>query len=438
MEKAKIKELLVGHKQRFFLKTGLIERDIQEEINRFIPQREIVLITGVRRSGKSSLMRLICDDIVASMSVPLSNILYLNFDDERFVDFKVDDFELLYESFLELESPNGRKYLFFDEIQNIKGWERWLNRLYEFEDVKIFVSGSNASMLGSEISTVLTGRNRQVVNWPFSFREFLRLRKYNFEKNDIYLREKRVEIKKMLREYFELGGFPEVLKNNDPTLLEQYYRDILYRDIIARYSIKHIKEIKELSLFLASNIGTIHSYRSMQSAIGAKSITTIKNYLELLAEVFLFRYTDIFDYSVKRQIYNPSKVYCVDAALSSSIGFTFSQNKGHIYENIVYIELLRRKSDIYYWKSKKGKEVDFIIKRGLKATEAIQVCFSLDDEKTRQREFQALVEAKNDIGIESLTVITDDEDGNINIDGADIKITPLWKWLIKQPLAGEA
>ena len=242
----------------------------------------------------------------------------------------------------------------------------------------------------------------------------------------------------MLREYFELGGFPEVLKNNDPTLLEQYYRDILYRDIIARYSIKHIKEIKELSLFLASNIGTIHSYRSMQSAIGAKSITTIKNYLELLAEVFLFRYTDIFDYSVKRQIYNPSKVYCVDAALSSSIGFTFSQNKGHIYENIVYIELLRRKSDIYYWKSKKGKEVDFIIKRGLKATEAIQVCFSLDDEKTRQREFQALVEAKNDIGVESLTVITDDEDGSINVDGADIKIIPLWKWLINEPLTGEA
>ncbi|MBI4681235.1 MAG: ATP-binding protein [Nitrospirae bacterium] len=161
--------------------------------------------------------------------------------------------------------------------------------------------------------------------------------------------------------------------------------------------------------------------------------TLPKNYLELLAEVFLFRYTDIFDYSVKKQIYNPSKIYCVDAALSSSIGFTFSQNKGHIYENIVYIELLRRKSDLYYWKSKKGKEVDFIIKKGLKATEAIQVCFSLDDEKTRQREFQALVEAKNDLETESLTVITDEEDGNVSVDRTEIKMIPLWKWLSLEP-----
>lgn len=431
MEKEKIKELITAHTRTFLAGKGLVRREVQKEIARLLPQREIVLISGVRRSGKSSLMRLICDDITRKESVPASNILYVNFEDERFVDFTIHDFEPLYEAFLELQRPKGKKFLFFDEIQNIAGWERWLNRLYEFEDLKIFVSGSNAKMLSSDISTALTGRNRQVVNWPFSFREFLSLKGFSLLKKDLYIREKRLEIKHLFRQYLETGGFPEVIRNNDPTLLEQYFRDILYRDIISRHSIKNVKEIRELTLFLAANLGTVQSYKNLQHLAGLKSIATVKNYVESLADVFLFYFIDMFSFSVKRQIYNPSKVYCVDTALSEAISFRFSQNLGHTYENIACIELLRRKGEIYYWKSKKGKEVDFIVKEGMKITQAIQVCVSLADKKAREREIHALIDAQNELKPESLTIITDDEEDSFRSENAVIKIVPLWKWLLQ-------
>ncbi|TSA11174.1 MAG: ATP-binding protein [Deltaproteobacteria bacterium] len=430
MEKYKLRELIIEHKERFLLKGGLIRREVQDDIARYLEHKEIILITGVRRGGKSSLMKLICDDIISGFNVPSSNILYLNFEDERFVDFSVKDFEPLYEIFIEVENPKGRKYFFLDEVQNIRGWEKWVNRLYEFEDIKIFVTGSNAALLSSEISTALTGRNRQVVNWPFSFREFLALRGYVPEEKSFYIRERRVEVRRLFREYFELGGFPEVLKINDTTLLEQYFKDIIYRDVIARYSIRNIKEIKELTLFLASNIGTIQSYKNLKELIGVKSLNTVKNYLEALSDVFLFFCIDFFAYSIKRQIYNPSKVYCVDAGLSSSISFKFSKNLGHLYENLVYIELKRRNKEVYYWKSKKGREIDFVIKRGPKIEEAIQVSISLVDKMVKEREIRALMEAKEELNPPNLVILTEDEEGQETIGDVEINIFPLWKWLI--------
>jgi len=363
MEKDKLRELLIEHKERFFSRQGLVNREVQKDIERYLNQKEIVLITGIRRGGKSSLMRLVCDDIIKRFDVPMSSLLYLNFEDERFLGFTVRDFELLYETFIEIEAPKGRKYFFLDEIQNIKGWEKWINRLYEFEDIKIFVTGSNASMLSSEVSTALTGRNRQIVNWPFSFREFLTFKGLAVDETVFYHRDKRTEIKRLFKQYIQLGGFPEVLKINDTTLLEQYFKDILYRDVIARHSIRNIKEIKELALLLASNLGTILSYKNIQGLIGVKSQNTVKNYLEALEDVFLFFCVDLFDYSVKRQIYNPSKVYCIDAALSRSMSFDFSRNLGHIYENLVFLELKRRNEEVFYCKSKKGREVDFIVQK---------------------------------------------------------------------------
>jgi len=425
MEKEKLKELIIGHKERFLSRGGLVRREIQDQIANYIPQREILIITGVRRSGKSSLMKLLCDDLLSREDVLENDILYLNFEDERFIPFTFHDFELLYETFIELENPKGRIYLFLDEIQNISGWEKWLNRLYEFENVKIFVTGSNASLLSSEISTALTGRNRQIVTWPFSLREFLTMKKVIIDGKSLYKRQKKVEIKRVFGKYLELGGFPEVLKTGDPTLLEQYYKDIIYRDVIARHGIKNIKEVKELTLFLAANPGTIQSYKNMQRIIGVRSQNTVKNYLEALNDVYLFFSMDLFDYSLKRQIYNPSKIYCIDVALSNSISFKFSRNMGHIYENLVFLELLRRGKELYYWKSQKGREVDFVIKDGLDITEAIQVCYSLEDERTRQREMRALTEVKDELRVDRLTVITDDEESH-----GEINIMPLWKWLL--------
>lgn len=439
MEKEKLKELINEHKERFLSRRDLIRRELQSEIIPYLSQREIIILTGVRRSGKSSLMRLLCADLLETQSVPKSNILYLNFEDERFTPFKVQNFEPLYEAFIELENPRGRKYLFLDEIQNIPGWEKFLNRLYEFEDVKIFVSGSNASLLSSETATALTGRNRQIITWPFSFSEFLSMRGCPCDAKSVYNREKRAEIKRLLREYTSLGGFPEVLKTGDVTLLEQYYRDILYRDVISRYAIKNTREIKELTLYLAANPATIQSYNKIRDIIGVRSINTVKNYLSALNDVYLFFFVDMFDYSVKRQIYNPSKAYCVDTALASVVSFKFSKNQGHLYENIFFLELKRRGKDIYYGKSRKGKEVDFILKEGMQITDAIQVCISLADEKTLQREIQSMMEVCNELekgrGEDQaqdlrMTIITEDEEKLIKTERGNVTIIPLWKWLI--------
>lgn len=431
MEKEKLKELIIEHKEKFLKKTELVKREIQKDIAPLLNQREIIIITGVRRGGKSSLMRLISNDLIEKYDILQDNILYLNFEDERFTYFDINDFEQVYEIFLELYHPVGRKYFFLDEIQNVKGWEKWLNRLYEFEDLKIFVTGSNATLLSSEIATALTGRNRQLIVYPFSFNEFLSLRNYSITEKDFYLREKRLEIKRLFDEYLKLGGFPEVLKISDNTLLEQYLKDIIYRDVIARYSIRNIKEIKELTLFLASNIGTIQSYNNLREMINVKSLNTIKNYLEMLENVFLFFKIDLFSFSVKKQIYNPSKIYSVDSALSNAIAFKFSENIGHIYENIVFIELQRKNKEVFYWKSKRGREVDFVIKSGLKIDEAIQVCFSFTDKKTRDRELESLLSAKNELNVDNLVMITEDEKGEEVIDGASVRIIPLWKWLLQ-------
>lgn len=430
METNKLKELIIEHKERFLSSVNLVKREIQEIIKPYLKQKEIIVITGVRRSGKSSLMRLIGNDIITEYNVSPENILYLNFEDERFVEFTHNDFEPLYEAFIEIYQPRGRKFFFLDEIQNINRWERWVNRLYEFEDIKIFITGSNATLLSPEIATALTGRNRQIINFPFSFKEFLTLRGYKFNERDLYLREKKVMIKNLFKEYIEFGGFPEVLKNKDITLLEQYFKDIVYRDIIARYNIRNVKEIRELILFLSSNIGTIHSYRDLKELIKVKSLNTVKNYLEILENVYLFFCISLFDFSIKRQIYNPSKIYSIDPALSKAVAFKFVQNLGHIYENFVFVELFRRDKEIFYWKSKKGKEVDFLIKTGLKIDKAIQVTTTLTELKTKQREVDGLLSASQELGVKNLFILTEDEEGEEKIDKTKIKIIPLWKWLL--------
>jgi len=432
MQKEKIKELIIQHKEKFLAKTDLVRREIQEGFENFLRSKEVILITGIRRSGKSSLMKLLCDDIINKFNVYKNNILYLNFDDERFIDFTVKDFDILYETFLEIDNPQGKTYLFLDEIQNIKGWERWVNRLYEFEDVKFFITGSNATLLSSEISTALTGRNRQITTWPFSFLEFLTLRNISLTDKDLYLKEKRIVLKRLFKEYLQYGGFPEVLKIKDISLLEQYFKDIIYRDLITRYFIRNIKELKELCLYLASNPATICSYENLKNFIKAKNINTIKNYLEALESVFLFFKIPLFDYSIKRQIYNPGKFYIVDVGFSQILGFNFSKNIGHIFENLVFLELKRRGKEIYYWKSKKGREVDFVIKKGGKIEEAIQVCFSLSNEETKKREIEGLLESKEQLKPDKFIIITDDEDREERINRMNIKIIPLWKWCVIQ------
>ncbi|MCX6260677.1 MAG: ATP-binding protein, partial [Bacteroidia bacterium] len=339
MDKRKIKELIVEHKERAISVESFIPRNAALDAQKYFRQKEIHIITGVRRCGKSTLMRLLMNKLLVEEKVKKENILYLNFEDDRFLEFGYNDFQTLYEAFLEIESPEGKKYFFLDEIQNVMGWQRWVNRLYEFEEIKVFITGSSASMLSGEVATALTGRNRMIELYPFSFNEFLEANGLIIKEKYILMGEKRARANKLFNDYMEIGGFPEVVKTKDTSILQNYFKDIIYRDVIARYAIKNVREIKELALFLASNLSCTSSYKRLKDVIDVNSLTTVKNYIGYLQDVYLFFAIDLFDYSLKRQIYNPSKVYCVDHALAASIAFRFSADTGRTMENMVFLEL---------------------------------------------------------------------------------------------------
>ena len=437
MERDVLKNIIVSHKEKFLSKSNLINRDIIVKEEKKLHAKEVVFITGIRRSGKSSLLHLIYKYISKVNEISDNNILFINFEDERFINFTNEDFALLYNLFLEIYNPSGKKILFFDEIQNINGWERWVNRLYEFENTKIFITGSNASLGNSDISTSLTGRNRQIQNFTFSFPEYALLKNIEFNERTIYSDNKKVIIDRLLTKYLNTGGFPEALKADDIDIVDQYFKDIIYRDIIAKYNIRNIKELKELALYLISNTGSINSYENLKKIIGATNISTIKNYITALQDVFLVYALPMFAYSIKKQIYNPNKYYAGDIGFYHAVGFSFTADYGKLLENIVLLDLLRNYDDIFYWKSKKGYEVDFVINRKKQIVSAIQVSYNLTV-ANRNREIRALIAAAEEINAKKLLIITYDQNEVIQSGSIIIKVVSYLNWVLMDKMIGNS
>ena len=430
MDSLLLQSLIVTHKDRFLKDKNLIDRDLLVNIDPFLKSREVIFLSGIRRSGKSSLMSLIARQILGSGLTHKENILFINFEDERFINFTVDDFDRLYQSYIQIDNPGGMKYLFFDEIQNIPFWERWINRLYEFEEVKIFITGSNASLLASSVSFSLTGRNRQLGVHPFSFVEFLRFQGINIGAREMLLGENISAIKRAFDLYLSLGGFPEIIKNQDVMLADQYFKDIIHRDVISRYNIRNVKEIRELCLYLISNSGTLLSYEALRKTMNAKNATTVKNYLNILQDVYMIRALSIYDFSVKKQIFNPDKYYITDLGFYHAVGFKFSQNLGKLLENIVFEQLDREYADLYYWKSARGKEVDFLVRQQSGISHAFQVTYALTAEN-RERELAGLEAVVTELGKPARMILTWDQEELITTDSGEIQVLPVWKWLTK-------
>jgi len=416
-----LKEVLLDQRYDFFAKKNLIERDVF--LDEFIKSKQIILISGVRRCGKSSLLYLI------SQKLKISNdsILYFNFDDERLSSFAANDFNKLYLLHLELYNVKDNEVvMFFDEPQNISGWEKFLSRMYE-KGIKIYATGSNAKLLSSEIATTLTGRNLVIKLFPFSFKEFLKIRKF-VSNVKMLSTTKKSAVKKLFNEYAELGGYPLVVKEKNPQILVSYYQDILYRDIIVRYSLQQVEEIKILGSFLASNPSCLMSYRKLKGMCGLKSLSTLKSYLHYFEQSFLFFFVKKYDFSIKKQIMNPAKVYLIDTGLHNKIGFKFSSNYGKILENIVFLNLVRNGKDVFYHKSK--NECDFVVRNNIKIVEAIQVTASLDNPDTYKREISGLLDAMNYYNLKRGFILTESDKDNINIEGKKIIVRPVWEWLI--------
>ena len=418
MTTEQLKEVYLDQKSAFNKKQGLIDRDI--DLSVYLKTSQIIVITGVRRSGKSSLLYLISK----KLQLKDQDYIYLNLDDER-ITCDISVFEDVYNIHLQLY--DNEPVFFLDEVQNVSGWERFVNRMYE-KGLKLFITGSNATLLSSEISTSLTGRNKTIELFPFSFSEYLRFRKQDFDINKL-TSDRKAKLIATFNGYQKTGGFPLVVKEQDMDILDTYFKDILYRDIIARYKISRLEEIKQIGLYFASNVAKLFSVSTLQKISGIKSTASINDYLNYYAQSFLFYYVRKYSYSVKKQIFNPRKVYAVDQGFANRIGFNFSENKGRILENIVYLQLLRKRKEVFYFANK--GECDFVIKQGMNIEQAIQVCYSLTKEN-QKREINGLLEAVEEFNLSKGYLIVYESDIKPDLIPDNITVIPIWQWLLEQ------
>ena len=359
-----------------------------------------LIVSGVRRCGKSTLLHQL-------LKKKHTESLYINFDDPRLYDFEISDFQKLDQ----LIAEAGNRVLMFDEIQIIKGWERYVRQKLD-ENFKVFVTGSNASLLSKELGTSLTGRHITSELFPFSFKEFCRFK--DIEPNE-----------HTTKEYMQLGGFPEYLKNPIEEILANLLDDILIRDIAVRYGIKDIRGLKRLTVFLLSNIGNLTSANKLREPAGINSTTTILEYLSHLEQSYLVSLVPMFDYSLKKQTINPKKIYAIDMGLVTSNVNRIKGDEGHKLENMVYNTLRLRYKDIYY--HRRDNECDFITLEKGAITQAIQVCMELNADN-QSREFDGLIDALKFYKLTEGYIITLNQEDVFQIENLKIKVIPYHKW----------
>ncbi len=396
MLKEEINKIIIDQKKNIEAQeTGIIREDLKETT---ITPNFVLIISGVRRCGKSVFLN--------QLKNKQEKCAYFNFEDTRLNNFNVDDFSKLEEQLTEIY--NNPKTYFFDEIQNIKKWEIFIRQLQD-KKKQIIITGSNASLLSKELGTRLTGRHLNKELFPFSFKEFKTLKKETIEK------------------YLIAGGFPEYLKQENDQILQELLNNIIYRDIIVRHNIKDTKTIKDLTTYLLSNIGKEYSYNSLKKLFGVGSINTIINYISYLEDSYILFSINQFDYSYKKQIKQPKKIYAIDNGLITTNSVSLSKDLGRLLENLVFINLRKKYKNIYYYK-KETNECDFIIKEKEKITTAIQVCYKLTPEN-KEREINGLLKALEFFKIDTGTIITYNQEEKIKINTKTIEVVPIEKFI---------
>lgn len=403
----------------------IIPREINiDHIKKLLLYPNALVILGVRRSGKSTLSWLIMDK---------NRYAYINFDDEALYGIKSSDLDMLLKAFYDLYGSSV-EYFVFDEIQNVEGWELFVNRLIRTK--KVIITGSNSNLLSRDLATHLTGRHSDITVFPFSFREFLRYKGIDYK--DIIIRgystEVSAQILKLLAEFMKFGGFPESYKFGLERA-KSIFGDIVSKDVIRRYSIKNIKSIEELAKYLIYNFSAEMTFSKLRNISGIKKIETVKNYVNYLTNSYLIFYLERFSFKLKQRIISPKKTYCIDTGIINSIISVSSDNLWKIMENVVAVELLRRKAysdnyDIFYWKDASQREIDFLIKREKSVEQLIQVTYSSSREETNNREINNLITASKELRCNNLLIITWDYEAEEKIEEKKIRFIPLWRWLL--------
>ncbi|MBT9130898.1 MAG: hypothetical protein DDT40_00318 [candidate division WS2 bacterium] len=436
MNKNLIKEII-----REFQETELPQL-IQRETVIPLTSNKIVVLIGPRRSGKTYLLFSLMKNLIEE-GFSKEQLIYISFDNPLLMPFESKDINLIIEAYREMypEYVNKVNYIFLDEIQNVKEWELAVRFIHDTRKFKIFLTGSSSKLLSKEIATQLRGRAIGFQLFPFSFKELLKANNIKTDRHLFYSQE-RYQVIKHLEEYFKTGGFPEVVLEDNTDLkiriLKEYIETMFFRDLIERYRVKNQVLLRELMRFLATNIANIFSLNSFYRFIkGTHPHTprTLLNYLTYLEDIGFFYFIKKFSYSLKEQTRTLRKCYIVDNGIYHVYGFKFSENKGKILENTVFLELKNQQAknplmEIFYWQDNQKREVDFVVKEGKEVKTLIQVSDNLDNIKTREREINSLLKASEELRCNQLLVITSDTEADEKIKGKEMRFLPLWKWLL--------
>ncbi len=426
-----LKEIIIDF-QEIDLPTGVPRRVAVSKV----PGKATVCI-GVRRSGKSTFMFQLMKKLQDS-AVSRQNILYLNFFDDRLHSLQHDNLGVILEAYFSLypDKKNAEKvYCFFDEIQAVPGWEPFVDRLMRMEKCEVYITGSSAQMLSREIATQMRGRALSWEMFTFSFREFLDYK--GIESDGPLSTKKRLTVQKAFEEYWETGGFPEVAGLDRMLRIkthQEYFNAMLFRDLVERHDISHPKAVKDLAHWLVDNTSSLYSINNLTGylkSLGHKAPkSAVSDYLEWFEDAYVLFTVRIFDASLARSNTNPKKIYCVDHALVTSISSGILVNSGHLLENLVFTALRRVTPDIFYYKTRAGREVDFIAGRQGPSRMLVQVCESMADQQTRKRETTALAEAMTELKLSQGIIVTRNEEEQLQVDSGKIGVMPAWRFVL--------
>ncbi len=420
LSETEIKEILVKQRETILNKKYGLERAVLRVIESKLKLPHVVVLTGLRRSGKSTLLRQLIkkkyDD---------KDFYYINFEDERLFNFPASEFNRLYEALVSLYGK--QKTFFLDEIQNVIHFETFVRRLYE-EGAKFFITGSSATLLSKELGTKLTGRHVDIIVKPFSFLEFLELKGIKLNKESIYKTEAKAELKGYFEEYLIKGGMPEYLIYNDSELLTKVYEDTVIKDIAIRYKVDNVVVLRQLYSYLISNFATKFSYNSLKRFISINSVNTIKKFISYLEETYFARTITKFDYSSRKQIFNDKKFYVIDNGFINVLSNKLTKDKGWLLENLIF-NCLTENYDVFYYSAQ--KECDFIAIKNKEIKQAIQVCYELNEEN-KEREISGLVGALKQFKLKEGLILTCNQEEELLVGGRKILIKPAWKWLLER------
>lgn len=412
----------------------VIERDLELPINR----KKIITIPGVRRCGKSTMMEIAINHLVKD-GVSKERILWLGFDDERLTDLSTDEFDEIISAYMELfpHIPIKDVYMFFDEIQLVKNWEYFVLRLYKSYCKNIFVCGSNATMLSTELASVLRGYPLEFPTTTLSFKEFCRFS--GISTTDV-LEQDKARLRMAFKEYNSSSSFPEIVltknKSEQLKLLQGYFNTMILKDLVEHYNTKNIEVVKYFTKRILANLSKPTSINAIYYDIKSQGLKVGKNDLYLwanyLCNIFLFSRISKYTKSIIKEQQSLDKYYCVDNGIRNAVLLPQSNDEGKLLENNVFLHLNRNRQPyekITYFKE--NSECDFVVQHDDLATQLIQVTWTMADPATKEREINGLLEAAKVTGCANLTIVTFDEESTITTDGYTIHTVPAWKWMLK-------